>query len=542
MSIPELSYPHVGFYPQVRVVNCVRKRAPSNIAHVFDEVSDHGLLEAIGEAAQVENCACARRLAAIAELYRRRGVDDEDHDRRHWRIDPWDAVAAEVAAAQSITAGSASSLLHIATCLYERLPKVAEVFATGVIDLRLVRMIVNRTLLAIEPEVMEAIDHKLADAISGWGPLSLYKAQVLVDRVVQQYDPLARRRADMNSRSRHVDISHNSDHSYISGMLLGSDATVLDRRLTAMARSVCDDDPRTAEQRRADALGALAAGQNTLMCACASPACSLASSDSTTSPSVIIHVVTDAAAMESADPADIHGERSDDNVGGIITSRQQMIDIITAVLAIEPDPPPPLPLIAQPPRSGLIIGGGTVPVNVLADLSARGIAQVRNITHPQYGEPEPGYRPSVSLADYIRCRDLTCRFPGCAHPADLCDIDHTIAYSQGGATHASNLKCLCRKHHLLKTFWNGPTGWSDEQLPDGVVVWTSPSGHTYQVKPASALLVPQLQVTTAPWEKPEQQTISPHRGVMMPTRSRTRAAHYRSRIITERNLNQHSLA
>ena len=51
---------------------------------------------------------------------------------------------------------------------------------------------------------------------------------------------------------------------------------------------------------------------------------------------------------------------------------------------------------------------------------------------------------------------------------------------------ASNLKCLCRKHHLLKTFW----GWLDRQLPDGTVIWTAPSGQTYTTHPGSRLLFP----------------------------------------------------
>ncbi|WP_264034966.1 DUF222 domain-containing protein, partial [Mycolicibacterium neworleansense] len=29
---------------------------------------------------------------------------------------------------------------------------------------------------------------------------------------------------------------------------------------------------------------------------------------------------------------------------------------------------------------------------------------------------EPGYRPSVALSEFIRFRDLTCRFPGCDAP------------------------------------------------------------------------------------------------------------------------------
>ena len=35
-----------------------------------------------------------------------------------------------------------------------------------------------------------------------------------------------------------------------------------------------------------------------------------------------------------------------------------------------------------------------------------------------------------------------------------------------------NLKCLCRQHHLLKTFWTGIDGWTDQQLPDGPGFWT----------------------------------------------------------------------
>ena len=99
---------------------------------------------------------------------------------------------------------------------------------------------------------------------------------------------------------------------------------------------------------------------------------------------------------------------------------------------------------------------------------------------------QPGYRPSAGLERFIRCRDLTCRFPNCDRPAEFCDVDHAVAYPLG-ATHPSNLRCLCRKHHLLKTFWAGATtGWHDEQLPDATIIWTSPSGHTYTTRPGSA--------------------------------------------------------
>jgi len=76
---------------------------------------------------------------------------------------------------------------------------------------------------------------------------------------------------------------------------------------------------------------------------------------------------------------------------------------------------------------------------------------------------------------------LTCRWPGCDQPAVNCDIDHSIPYAQGGATHAANLNCKCRTHHLAKTF----SGWHERQLADGTLIFTSPAGQTY-VTPRAA--------------------------------------------------------
>ncbi len=58
-------------------------------------------------------------------------------------------------------------------------------------------------------------------------------------------------------------------------------------------------------------------------------------------------------------------------------------------------------------------------------------------------------------------------------------LDHTIPYAQGGPTHAGNLKCYCRTHHLMKTFW----GWTEQQLADGTLILTSPAGDTHVTTP-----------------------------------------------------------
>jgi hypothetical protein len=71
--------------------------------------------------------------------------------------------------------------------------------------------------------------------------------------------------------------------------------------------------------------------------------------------------------------------------------------------------------------AAFVIGGGVLPAALLAPLLDR--ATVRPIRHPGDAPPESHYRPSPALADFVRCRDLTCRWPGCDKPAYGCDID-----------------------------------------------------------------------------------------------------------------------
>jgi len=153
---------------------------------------------------------------------------------------------------------------------------------------------------------------------------------------------------------------------------------------------------------------------------------------------------------------------------------------------------------------------------------------------------EDRYRPSAAIQRFVRCRDLTCRFPGCTAPAEMCDIDHAIAYPTG-PTHPSNLRCLCRKHHLAKTFYTGDGGWSDRQLPDGTIIWTAPSGRTYTTHPGSRVSFPNWDVRTAELPPPPADTSAPaNRGLQMPKRRRTRAADLATRIKSRRAHNDSS--
>jgi hypothetical protein len=91
---------------------------------------------------------------------------------------------------------------------------------------------------------------------------------------------------------------------------------------------------------------------------------------------------------------------------------------------------------------------------------------------------------------------------------------------------------------LLKTFWSGPDGWRDLQHTDGTIIWTAASGHTYITRPGSRLLFPALCLPTG--ELPTASTAelpTGERGMMMPTRRRTREQDRAYRIDAERALN-----
>jgi hypothetical protein len=92
---------------------------------------------------------------------------------------------------------------------------------------------------------------------------------------------------------------------------------------------------------------------------------------------------------------------------------------------------------------------------------------------------EPGYRPSRKLQHLIQVRNARCTAPGCGRSAARCDLDHTIAWDQGGITCECDLAPLCRHHHRCKQ----AEGWRLEQPEPGVLVWRTPAGRTYLTRP-----------------------------------------------------------
>ena len=211
--------------------------------------------------------------------------------------------------------------------------------------------------------------------------------------------------------------------SEIHGCLFTPDAHALAKRLDALAAPVCEHNPRTKDQRRADALGALAAGADRLGCRCGRPDC--------------------CAGGKAAGPVVIHVIAEQPTVNGTGQTAGSMVEV-----------------------------DGLIPPELVAELAKS--AKLVPLIHPGDAPRECGYTPSRALADFVRCRDLTCRFPGCDRPAMGCDLDHTIPYGNGGRTHASNLGCLCRMQDRVNTLNHHCKSYHD--LPAGQSVQLSHRG------------------------------------------------------------------
>jgi hypothetical protein len=326
---------------------------------------------------------------------------------------------------------------------------VAALLAEGRTDWRTVRLILSRTDLVSDQGLIAALDDSLAARIAGWRSWSKQRIVNAVDAAVRLADPdAARERRSTAEGDRFIGITAKNDGmAEVYGTVAAAAAAAFDRRLSQLAKQVCSADPRTLDQRRADALAALTEGRR-LACACGQPHCPRR--------------------------LDVAGSNDDP------AAAQVVVTVVASEHTVN----------GQSDLPGYLEGYGVIDAEQVRELAAD--ASLRLADPRTSARAALLYQPSAALERAIRCRDLTCRFPGCSRPATHCDVDHTVPFNHekpaaGGLTVASNLKCLCRQHHRLKTFG----GWQDKQLADGTVVWTSPTGQTYYTAPAGADLFAQ---------------------------------------------------
>jgi hypothetical protein len=500
----------------------------------------------------------------------------------------------QIGAAQTITSGLANGLLTNAVVMREKLPKVGALFGDGLISYLLVRTICTLTALVKDPDARRRLDAALAAELLGWGAKSVDQIDRDINTIIARHDPYAVRRMQDSARTHHAKVVTEGDTAYVTATVTSTDGMAFDQRADRLARTVCPRDPRTLDQRRGAAVGAMGFGWDRLPCLCESPDCEAASTPPVGG--VVIHVIA------GADALDLPGERGaqpeppaptpvepdpedgfepppdddrDDEGNSDTESGCTAGDSRTEATATpeqtpsQTRPAPAVPvgdltaqrraLVGKPPpgarmadyttwedyfaalaaerhefcpaRPGVILGGGVLPGPVLAHLAMT--ATIRPLVHPGDAAPEPRYRPSQKLANFVRARDLTCRFPGCTRAATRCQLDHVTPYPYG-PTAASNLACLCVEHHLLKTFW---PGWTYTLQPDGTAHWRDPDGQTSTSHPGSRLLFPELSNPVAKAVITETPPPKHTAGLTMPRRTITRKQAREKRIDAERAAN-----
>jgi hypothetical protein len=376
---------------------------------VFEEATPDFLIGAIEARQRQESVLMAQRLAAIAALLwlRISQAEEADPDPGYTMITGFARTSAEVSAAMNLSPMGANHLVAQTEAVDTRLPKVAALLAAGTTDWRTVQVIIARTQL-VSDSLIARVDHSLADRIGRWQCWSRRRLINAVDAAVHTIDPDAakehRVRADDD---RHVGVTPLPDGmARVRGSLSATAGAVFDKRLSQMATAVCGRDSRTIAQRRADAVTALCAGR-ALACDCGQPDCPTRGADTEAPPSgvrTVINVIAteDTVTGHSAQPGYLEGY-------GVIDAEH---------------------------------------VRQLAETSTRLTVECPPVSAAEAVR----YQPSAALQRWIRCRDLTCRFPGCDRPARSADIDHTIPFNHtnpaaGGLTVPWDLACYCREQH-----------------------------------------------------------------------------------------------
>jgi hypothetical protein len=207
-------------------------------------------------------------------------------------------------------------------------------------------------------------------------------------------------------------------------------ATVVMTAIDALARRVTSTDPRTADQRRADAA---------------------------------IQMALDT----------LHGTASGD-----LPREHGMRPSIQVCVALST-------LVGLDEQPGELAGSGPIPASVARKLAADPTGTWRRLVTDELGRlidyGRSTYRPPQDLADHVIARDRTCRFRHCPRPACRCDLDHEKPWQRDGETNEANLLSLCCRHHHVKH----DAGWLPRRLPDGSIQWMSPTRHTYIEAPAT---------------------------------------------------------
>ncbi|HEU0087227.1 MAG TPA: DUF222 domain-containing protein [Pseudonocardiaceae bacterium] len=467
-------------------------------------MSDAALIDTMVSFDRLTSWAGARQAELMAEFARRRPGQDCPPDRSDVPARYSGYAPDEVALALRLSRTTVANRMAMAQQMVAELPATLAAWRAGTIDTRKAQAI-TETSYVLSRQQCAALE---ARVLPRAGSQTLAQLRAALVRAVLAIDPDgAARRYRQRRQDRRVELRSDQDGmATLWALLSAPDATAAYQRLCDLARSLGADDPRSMDARRADLLTEVLTGRR---CAatgthpttpdCPGGDCDCApdtgtpdtvTPDTPTPNTTVPDTTGTSPTGASTDPGSTPASPGGDSVpappaapdagqghrcgagagGGPGKPLISVIVPITMLLGLDEHP-------------GELVGYGPIPAALARQIAAEGTWR-RLLTDPASGTlldyGRTTYTPPAGLADFVRARDVYCRNPICGQRAATADLDHTIAWDDGGTTNEHNLYAACRHDHLIKTF--GP-GWHVEQHPDGRVTWTTPTGHTYTSHP-----------------------------------------------------------
>jgi hypothetical protein len=426
--------------------------------------------------------AAAGQAAAVRTLDLRRGAQARERENQHLA----EHVGDEVAAALVLTGAAAGRLVTDAARL-AALPEVHAALRAGRIDWR--RCVVfGDELAGLGPHDAARI---AARVLPGAGRMTTRQIRRALRRAVADLDPeaAARRKADAAADADVITWTEHSGNAALAGRELpAAEVVAADRRIAAMARWLHGHGAAgSLGQLRTAVFTSLLLGRpvtsllpdtpaGAAAAAATSPGSPLAAAPGGPAITGTVHLTMPVTAWAgiSDQSGEIAGHGPADAQTCRDLARQLTGSAATRWCLTLTGPAGQAVAHACARRGPGPAPEGRPALRWAAALAARTSVLAAGTCRHQ--RQENRYQPSSLLTHLIRTRQRHCSFPGCGRPAIRCDLDHTIAYDNGGTTCECNLAPLCRRHHGAKQ----APHWHLIQDQPGHMTWQTPSGHTYQ--------------------------------------------------------------
>ena len=433
----------------------------------------------------------ARLLTDAADVVLAREQQRQAAGRRTAHDLPLREVTSELGAAMRLSDRTVQARMSAASTLVERFPKTLRALRKGRVDFahaaaiadcgaaigdELMRAEYERILLEAAkyetPSRLRAIARVVAARIDPEMAAQLQRQAIGQRRVrvIDLDDGMARLLADLPAVLAHAifdrltQMAEEERRTEVAACVTAADVTAAD--VTAAHLTAADVvDPEGVGTAAANAVGGEASGVPGALEPAESPCgaiCTASDGDVRTLDEMRADIFADL--VLTGGPT-AHGEG--DALASIRAEVQITIPVLTAM--------------GRSDEPALLEGYGPIDREIACALAAEAPGWDRVMFHPQTGLPlaVDRYRPSAELRRFLRARDERCRFPGCTRSPARCDVDHTIDRAKGGETAEGNLANFCRRHHTVKH----ATAWRVQQLGQGVLEWTSPTGRRYLDRP-----------------------------------------------------------